>query len=93
MQGENGKSGEQRLHEAIRRFNQSRRREVTIDERPGCVFGLLTRDRIEDAGQSLDEVRQELVALKKLLSGIFVALTLTFLGVLVDLAIRAAGLP
>jgi hypothetical protein len=85
-------TGEQRLQEAIRRFNRTRRREVTVDERPGCVFGLLTRDRIEDVGQALDEVRQELIALKKLLSGIFVALTLTFIGVLIDLAIRAAAL-
>ena len=30
--------------------------------------------------------------MKKLLSGIFVALGLTFIGVMIDLAIRAAGL-
>jgi hypothetical protein len=89
----NGKPGEERLREAIRRFNRTRRREVTVDERPGCVFGLLTRDMAEDMGSALEELRQELVALKKLLAGIFVALALTFIGVLIDLAIRATGLP
>jgi len=86
-------TGEDRLRDAIRRFNRTRRREVMVDERPGCVYGLLTRDMVEDVGRTLAEVREELVALKRLLSGIFVALALTFIGVLLDLAVRAAHLP
>ena len=86
-------TGEERLHDAIRRFNRTRRREVLVDERPGCVYGLLTRDMVEDVGRALADVREELVALKRLLTGIFVALTLTFVGVLIDLAVRAANLP
>lgn len=86
-------TGEQRLRQAIKRFNHTRRREVRVDERPGCVFGLMTRDMAEDLQSALEDVRRELIALKKLLAGIFVALALTFIGVLLDLAIRAAGLP
>ena len=93
MNEERGKTGEDKLRDAIRRFNRTRRREVRVDERPGCVFGLMTRDLAEDLQAALEDVRQELVTLKKLLSGIFVALALTFIGVLIDLAIRAAGLP
>ena len=92
MNEEKGKTGEDRLRDAIRRFNRSRRREVGVDERPGCVYGLMTRDLAEDLQSALEDVRGELVALKKLLSGIFVALGLTFIGVMIDLAIRAAGL-
>ena len=92
MSGASHKSGEEMLKDAIARFNRTRRREVSIDERPGCVFGLMTRDLAEDLRAALEEVRQELVALKRLLSGIFVALTLTFLGVLIDLAVRALAL-
>ena len=85
-------SGEERLRDAIARFNRTRRREVTVDQRPGCVFGLMTRDLTEDLQTALNDLRGELVELKKLLSGIFVALTLTFLGVLLDLAVRALSL-
>ena len=42
MNDEKGKTGEDQLRDAIRRFNRSRRREVGIDERPGCVYGLMT---------------------------------------------------
>jgi len=86
------KSGEDLLKDAIARFNRTRRREVSIDERPGCVFGLMTRDLAEDLRAALEEVRQELIARKRPLSGIFVALPLTFLGVLIDLAVRALAL-
>ena len=86
-------TGEERLRDAIQRFNRTRRREVLVDERPGCVYGLLTRDMVDDVARALAEVREELVALKRLLTGIFVALTLTFVGVLIDLAVRAAGVP
>lgn len=86
-------SGEERLRQAIRRFNRTRARTVPVDERPGCVFGLLTRDLAEDLQTSLRELRDELAALKRLLAGVFVALALTFIGVLIDLAVRAVALP
>jgi len=86
------KTGEERLRAAIARFNRTRRSEVSVDQRPGCVFGLLTRDLTEDLQAALRDVRRELAELKKLLTGIFVALTLTFLGVLIDLAVRALAL-
>ncbi len=84
--------GKERLRAAIVRFNRTRARDVAVDERPGCVYGLLTRDLANDLKSGLEDVRRELAELKRLLAGIFVALALTFIGVLVDLAVRAASI-
>ena len=93
MTGKAQLTGEERLRQAIVRFNRTRARHVTVDERPGCVFGLLTRDLAEDVKVSLQELREEVTATRRLLAGVFVALTLTFIGVLIDLAVRALHLP
>ena len=86
-------TGAERLRQAIARFNRTRAKAVTVDERPGCVYGLLTRDLAEDVQSALKDVREELIAFKRLLAGVFVALALTFIGVLIDLALRAVKLP
>lgn len=84
--------GQERLRAAIVRFNRTRARDVAVDERPGCVYGLLTRDLADDLKSGLADVRRELAELKRLLAGVFVALALTFIGVLIDLAVRAAAI-
>jgi hypothetical protein len=84
--------GKEKLRAAIVRFNRTRARDVSVDERPGCVYGLLTRDLADDLKTGLVGVRAELADLRRLLAGIFVALALTFVGVVVDLILRAAAL-
>jgi len=84
--------GKEKLRAAIVRFNRTRARDVAVDERPGCVYGLLTRDLADDLQAGLAGVRAELAELRRLLAGIFVALALTFVGVVVDLVLRAAAL-
>ena len=84
--------GKEKLRAAIVRFNRTRARDVSVDERPGCVYGLLTRDLADDVKAGLADVRAQLAELRRLLAGIFVALALTFVGVVVDLILRAAAL-
>jgi hypothetical protein len=54
--------GERELREALRRWRVTRRPGPAGDgdASPGCVYGLMTRDAIEDLAQELEDVKAEL---------------------------------
>jgi hypothetical protein len=57
------RDGEKQLREAIRHFHSQRLIGRRVDGEqiaPGCVFGVLTRDEVDDLQLSLAEVKAEL---------------------------------
>jgi hypothetical protein len=54
--------GERQLREALRRWRGMKLavRGTEADMSPGCVFGLMTRDAIEDLAQDVADVKAEL---------------------------------
>lgn len=83
--------GEERLREALSRFREARLGASNIDERPGSVYEMITRERLEELMEGVRELKGEVGEMKKLLVGLFVSLALSFIGVLVDLALRGLG--
>ena len=84
MNEEKEKTGGDRLRDAIRRFNRTRRREVTVDERPGCVFGLMTRDGVDDLRSEVERLRSSVDHLNKLLVGLLLSIALSALGLVLS---------
>ena len=77
--------GEERLREAIRRYSRTKRQKgLTIDQKPGCIYGMLLGDDVKDLQRDLDEI-------KKTLRGIYVSVFLMLLGLIVDIALRGLG--
>lgn len=77
--------GEERLREAIRRYSRSKREKgLTIDQKPGCIYGMLLGDDVKDMREDLEEI-------KKTLRGIYVSVFLMLLGLILDIALRKMG--
>jgi hypothetical protein len=77
--------GEARLREAIRRYNRTKRRKgLTIDQKPGCIYGMLLGDDVKDVQRDLDEI-------KKTLRGVYVSVFLILVGLVLDMALRRMG--
>jgi len=75
-------TGEDRLREAIRRYSRTKRQKgLTIDQKPGCIYGMLLGDDVKDMQGDLDEI-------KKTLRGIYVSVFLMLLGLIADIALR-----
>ncbi len=83
--------GEERLREFLSRYREARRQTTSIDERPSSVYEMLTRERLEELMDEVQELKQEVREIRRLLVGLFVSLVLTFIGVVVDLALRGLG--
>ena len=66
------KSGQNELKQAIRRFEAARRGKE-VDQRPGCVYGLLTREDMYDLRDSLEEMKGEIRWLRRWLMATFLA--------------------
>ncbi|MFQ6001549.1 MAG: hypothetical protein ACE5LG_07755 [Anaerolineae bacterium] len=78
-------TGEDRLREAIRRYSRTKRRKgLTIDQKPGCIYGMLLGDDVKDLQRDLEEI-------KKTLRGIYVSVFLMLLGLIADIALRGLG--
>ena len=78
-------AGEERLREAIRRYSRTKREKgLTIDQKPGCIYGMLLGDEVKDMQKDLEEI-------KKTLRGIYVSVFLMLLGLILDLALRRMG--
>jgi len=78
-------SGEERLREAIRRYTRTKRQKgLTIDQKPGCIYGMLLGDDVKDMQEDLEEI-------KKTLRGVYVSVFLMLLGLIVDIALRGLG--
>jgi hypothetical protein len=77
--------GEDRLREAIRRYSRTKREKgLTLDQKPGCIYGMLLGDEVKDMREDLDEI-------KKTLRGIYVSVFLILVGLVLDLALRGMG--
>ena len=62
--------GEAELREAIRRYRSLRaqRREVDgVDQAPGCVYGLVTRDLIDDVRGDLEDIKAEIAWIRRVI--------------------------
>lgn len=79
------REGEDRLREAIRRYSHFKREKgLTIDQKPGCIYGMLLGDEVKDMREDLEEI-------KKTLRGIYVSVFLILVGLVLDLALRGMG--
>jgi hypothetical protein len=82
-----GREGEgvQRLREALRRYRNTRAKGVRVDERPGCVYGMLTREQLDDLGEDVRQMRATLeriyVSVLLMLAGLVLNVLLERLGV------------
>ena len=78
-------TGEDRLREAIRRYSRTKRRKgLTIDQKPGCIYGMLLGDDVKELQRDLEEI-------KKTLRGIYVSVFLILVGLVLDIALRRMG--
>jgi hypothetical protein len=68
-------SGEERLRRAVGRFRAAHqaKRGGEVDQRPGCVYGLLTREDVDDLRDSLGDVKDEIKWLRRWLMATFLA--------------------
>jgi hypothetical protein len=76
--------GVQRLKEVLQRYRSTRAKGVTVDERPGCVYGMLTREEVDDLVKEIEE-------LKATLNKIYVSTLLMFVGLVVNVLLDKLG--
>lgn len=81
---ENGE-GVGRLREALRRYRNTRAKGVAVEERPGCVYGMLTREQL---GDLVEDIQQ----LKATLNRIYVSVLLMLVGLVVNTLLERLGL-
>ena len=80
-------SGEQQLRRALRRW---RRVQVTktvvegVDDAPACVFGLMTREMMENVGRDVEDIKSEIQWIRRVIVtavvGASLATVLRFMG-------------
>ena len=80
---ENGE-GVDRLREVLRRYRRTRAKGVTVDERPGCVYGMLTREQ-------LDGLAEDMKQLKATLNRIYVSVILMLIGLVLNTVLERLG--
>ena len=76
--------GVKRLKEVLRRYRSTRARGVTVDERPGCVYGMLTREQLDVLVEQMQELRATL-------NRIYISLLLMFIGIVVNIVLDRLG--
>lgn len=78
--------GVKQLKEVLRRYRSTRTKGVTLDERPGCVYGMLTREQLDDLEGQLEQLSGTLnriwISLLVMLVGLVLNILLDQLGVL-----------
>jgi hypothetical protein len=80
--------GEERLREALRRYRslRARRPEVDgVDQAPGCVYGLVTRDLVDDVWGDLEDIKAEIAWIRRVIVAAIVSAA-------VGTVLRLAGL-
>ncbi len=85
------REGEAYLKGVLARYRRARQAAKAIDERPSSVYEMITRERLGELIEEVREIKGEIVGLRRLLGGLFVSLALVFIGVLVDILLRNAG--
>ncbi len=76
--------GVKRLKEVLRRYRSTRAKGVTVDQRPGCVYGMLTREE-------LDELTKQMEELRTTLNKIYVSVLLMLIGLVVNIMLDRLG--
>jgi len=76
--------GVKRLKEVLRRYRSTRARGVTVDQRPGCVYGMLTREELEELTKQMEELRTTL-------NKIYVSVLLMLIGLVVNIMLDKLG--
>lgn len=76
--------GVKRLREVLRRYRSTRARGVTVEERPGCVYGMLTREQLDILVEQMEELRATL-------NRIYVSVLLMFIGIVVNIVLDRLG--
>lgn len=76
--------GVKRLKEVLRRYRSTRARGVTVDQRPGCVYGMLTREELDDLTKQMEELRATL-------NKIYVSVLLILIGLVVNIMLDKLG--
>jgi len=74
-----------RLREALRRYRNTRAKGVAVEERPGCVYGMLTREQLGDLVEDIEQ-------LKATLNRIYVSVLLMLVGLVVNTILGRLGL-
>lgn len=76
--------GVKRLKEVLRRYRSTRARGVTVDQRPGCVYGMLTREELAELTKQMEELRTTL-------NKIYVSVLLMLIGLVVNIMLDKLG--
>jgi hypothetical protein len=76
--------GAERLKEVLRRYRGTRSRGVGVEERPGCVYGMLTREQLDGL---VEDVRE----LKATMNKIYVSVILLLVGLALDIVLERLG--
>jgi len=76
--------GVKTLKEVLHRYRKTRAKGVTVDERPGCVYGMLTREEVDDLVKDIDD-------LKATLNKIYVSLVLMLIGLVLNILLGKLG--
>ena len=82
VQGSIVVTGSEQLLDAVRRFKVAQRADV--DQKPGCVFGLMTRDGVEDLADELERLRKSVENTNKILVGLLVSIALSAFGLMLS---------
>ena len=76
--------GVERLKAVLRRYRSTRVKGVAVDERPGCVYGMLTREQLHDL---VEDIQQLKVTLNK----IYVSVLLMLVGLVLNVLLERIG--
>jgi hypothetical protein len=76
--------GAERLKEVLRRYGGTRSRGVSVDERPGCVYGMLTREQLDGLVEDVSE-------LKATMNRIYVSVVVLLVGLALNIVLERLG--
>ena len=76
--------GVERLKAVLRRYRSTRAKGVAVNERPGCVYGMLTREQLENLAEDIQQ-------LKVTLNKIYVSVLLMLAGLVLNVLLERIG--
>ena len=76
--------GVERLRAVLRRYRSTRVKGVAVDERPGCVYGMLTREQLENLAEDIEQ-------LKVTMNKIYVSVLLMLVGLVLNILLERVG--
>ena len=76
--------GVERLRAVLRRYRSTRVKGVAVNERPGCVYGMLTREQLENLAEDIEQ-------LKVTMNKIYVSVLLMLVGLVLNILLERVG--